>query len=208
MFKINFEAAVPQLTVKSQDYYGINILEKLERMITMKTHQPLRDEYKEVKIDELLNAFEQACSFRLQTKVPVIGFVVKHPEAEIPTKTIDNVGYDVTIIDTFKKLSNIRTIYETHISIIIPLGYYVELVARSSICKTGYMLSNSVGIIDPGYIGTVKVPLIKIDPEAPDLQLPVTIAQLILKPYVVSTQYQTIDIIETTRGEGGFGSTD
>mgnify|MGYP001566265644 CR=1 FL=1 len=67
--------------------------------------------------------------------------------------------------------------------------------------------SNSVGIIDPGYTGTIKVPLIKIDASMPDIELPLRIAQLILKPYIVSydTQVHTID--PTSRGDGGFGST-
>ena len=52
------------------------------------------------------------------------------------------------------------------------------LVPRSSISKTGYMLANSVGVIDRTYTGNVLVPLIKVDKSMPDLILPARVVQL------------------------------
>ena len=48
-----------------------------------------------------------------------------------------------------KKLGMTREFFDTGISIHVSDGYYVEIVPRSSITKTDFLLANSVGIIDP-----------------------------------------------------------
>ena len=128
-------------------------------------------------------------------------------DAVIPykTNTIDS-GFDVTLIDVSKKIGNV-TLFNTGIKIKPPYGYYFDLVPRSSIIKTGYMLANSVGIIDFEYRGEILVPLIKVDPEAKDIELPARIAQLILRKLYLPLIEQVETLDETTRNEGGFGST-
>ena len=43
----------------------------------------------------------------------------------------------------------------------------------------------------------------------PNIKLPFRIAQLIIKPYIVSLAYDAsnVELVETNRGSGGFGST-
>jgi dUTP pyrophosphatase len=68
-------------------------------------------------------------------------------------------------------------------------------------------MANSFGVIDRAYRGEILVPLIKLDPQAPDLELPCRIAQLIPRP-IVHVEWVLVDNLdETERGEGGFGST-
>ena len=145
----------------------------------------------------------------MRHEVPKLGFRLHSDDAIMPSKNIIDVGYDLTIVGVSKQLTQMTTMFESNVSLVIPIGYYVELVARSSLSKTGYMLANSVGIIDPGYTGTIKVPLIKVDQSAPDIELPARVAQLILKPYTVSHGYNANEenLVETSRGGGGFGST-
>lgn len=192
MIALTFEPA-PLLVIGNEKFYGINIIEKLYSLS--------KDS---VEAREL---FEQAASVFQRTQVPKIGFCLQDARAVVPTKHITDVGYDITVVSVFKQATKMTTMYETCVSVIIPLGYYAELVPRSSLSKSGYMLANSVGIIDPGFTGTLKVPLIKVDPSTPDLVLPARVAQLILKQYVISDSYTTNEIIETSRGDGGFGST-
>lgn len=183
----------PTLVIDNQVIRGVNIFERL--------HSENSEDARAL-FEVAANAFRRA-------SIPRIGFRLEHPSAIMPTKRIIDVGYDLTILEISKRLTDTATMYETFVSLEIPLGYYVELVPRSSLSKTGYMLANSVGIIDPCYTGTVKVPLVKVDNSMPELQLPVTIAQLILKPYIVSYEYDATDLnkIDTDRGSGGFGST-
>lgn len=185
----------PALTINGETYHGINIIDELHKAM---------EHSKEAR--ELF--VQAATAFQLRT-VPRIGFRLEHSSAVMPTKRIIDVGYDLTVVHAYKQLTPLTTMFETYVSLDIPLGYYVELVPRSSLSKTGYMLANSVGIIDPSFSGRLKVPLVKIDPNVANLELPARVAQLILKPYVIGEAYDATnsDIIETERGDGGFGST-
>ena len=181
------------LKVDENIYHGINIIEKLYDLST--------------ESSEARELFEQASSIFQRTRVPSIGFKLEHKTAIMPTKNIIDVGYDITIVDVWKQPTQLTTLYETHVSLNIPLGYYAELVARSSLSKTGYMLANGVGIIDPGYGGTIKVPLIKVDSSMPNIELPMRVAQIILKPYTISDSYSSTSTVDSSRGRGGIGST-
>lgn len=132
--------------------------------------------------------------------------------AQIPSRQHpDDIGCDVTLIsrldgkteDTVGEV----TYFGTGIKIKPPKGYFVEIVPRSSLHKRGYMLANSVGIIDPGYRGEVVVALYKFK-ECDDLELPNNSVQIILR----KANYAHVQIVETLddteRGDGGFGSTD
>ncbi len=81
------------------------------------------------------------------------------------------------------------------------------IVARSSLAKTGYIISNCVGIIDPSYTGNLLISLTKIDDSLPDITLPCKPAQLIFAPAVWSIPISGNVVSDTARGDGGFGST-
>lgn len=118
---------------------------------------------------------------------------------------ISDSGYDLTLIGKVKQLGQV-TFFDTGIQIQPGYGWYFDLVPRSSISKTGYMLANSVGVIDRTYTGNVLVPLIKIDADMPDLELPARVVQIIPRP-IVHGQWQQVENFEATqRGAGGFGS--
>ncbi|HEU5075560.1 MAG TPA: hypothetical protein VFU02_15315, partial [Polyangiaceae bacterium] len=98
-------------------------------------------------------------------------------------------------------------LYGSGIQVAPPAGWYFDVVPRSSIIKTGYIVANSVGVIDRSYRGEVMVPLVKIDPDAPELVLPARVAQMIPRP-IVHMQIRAVGSAGTTqRGSGGFGST-
>ena len=127
--------------------------------------------------------------------------------AVIPNKVrASDSGYDLTLIDIWKTQGNV-TYYETGIKVQPAYGWYFMVVPRSSIAKSGYMLANSVGIIDRTYVGTIKVPLVKIDPLAPDLELPLKMVQIIPQPIIHFDIVEVDSFEETARGTGGFGST-
>jgi len=130
-------------------------------------------------------------------------------DAVIPSKThASDSGYDITILEPCKTIGDM-TLYETGIKVRPSFGWYFDLVARSSIIKTGYVVANSVGVIDSQYRDTIKVPLLKIDKNAKELELPMRIAQIIprqrvhSRPIIVDEK----NFDNTSRGLGGFGST-
>lgn len=129
-------------------------------------------------------------------------------KAVIPSKVRESdVGYDLTIIKVHKQLTSKTVLYDTGIQLSIPQGYYIEVVPRSSISKTGYILANNVGIIDPAYRGNILVALTKVDDSMPDIELPSRICQIIVRKQERLNFIETMNINSTSRGDGGFGST-
>ena len=97
-----------------------------------------------------------------------------------------------------------------------PSGYY--LYPRSSIVKTPFRLSNSVGIIDSGYRGEImavvdNINAANMDTKASIVQYmsPVTrmfqICSPTLEPFMVQIVNSEDKLGVTERGSGGFGST-
>ena len=128
--------------------------------------------------------------------------------AVIPEKAHpSDVGYDLTIIDIVKRDHPNIIMYDTGIAVNPGDGFYTEIVPRSSFYKTGHLLANSVGIIDPDYRGTLKIVVVKILNDMPDLPLPYKGFQLIVRSLNNSTLKVVEDLNETVRGDGGFGST-
>lgn len=133
------------------------------------------------------------------------------PRAIIPTKGHNSdVGYDLTIIKKIKDLTKNTSLYDTGLKINVDYGYYVEIVPRSSLSKSGYMLANSIGIIEKSYTGNLLVALTKIDKQSQNLVLPFKCCQLIFKQQLhldIEEIYEEEDnMIITTRQDGGFGS--
>jgi dUTP pyrophosphatase len=116
-------------------------------------------------------------------------------------------GYDLVLLEKIKTVGKVD-FYDTGIKIKPNFGYYFQIVPRSSISKTGYMLANSIGIIDRTYLGNIIIALIKIDESAPDLVLPIRLVQMIPTPIIhfELEEVNNFDVTETNRGEGGFGS--
>jgi dUTP pyrophosphatase len=146
---------------------------------------------------------------------PILKIVKVDNEAIVPSKNnYSDAGLDLTIIRESKRLNSDTMLYDTGIKLEIPNGYYVEIVPRSSISKSGYMLANNIGIIDQGYTGNLYVALRKINKDCEDLVLPYKCCQIIMKKQVYpkiiiidDTNNAGINMQNTSRGEGGFGST-
>ena len=96
----------------------------------------------------------------------------------------------------------------------------MEIVPRSSISRSGYILANNVGIIDQGYRGNLYIALTKINDETPELSMPWKCCQMIVKKQVYSRlEVAALSVGEATlgtatpaienssRGTGAFGST-
>lgn len=181
--------------------------------IIAKTGIPYRRKENVVSVEgtnmiDFIGAYDGNLS-RIYQNLPVIKVFKCSEDAVVPSKARESdVGYDLTIIRLHKKLRDDVYMYGTGIKLGIPLGYYVEVVPRSSLSKSGWMLANSVGIIDASYTGEIFVALVKIDPTA-NMDLPFKGFQLVLKKqeYAVIVESDVDNVAVTARGNGGFGST-
>lgn len=82
------------------------------------------------------------------------------------------------------------------------------LMPRSSIYKTPLLMRNSVGLIDAGYKGNIKAPLYNTSTEPYELKRGTRIVQLVNADLSPITMKIVKEHRETSRGSGGFGSTD
>jgi len=128
--------------------------------------------------------------------------------AVIPSQANSNdVGLDLVAINKQAELESGAILYGTGIIVTPGDGYYVEIVPRSSIIKTGWILANNVGIIDPDYTGELKIALTRIKPDAEELELPFCKTQLICRQIIKPEIEITEEILHTDRNSNGFGST-
>jgi dUTP pyrophosphatase len=134
-------------------------------------------------------------------------YIKVHKDAIEPSKNHPlDTGFDLHLIKKIKEYNNV-SYFDTGIAVRPPNGYYFDLVGRSSIAKTGWMLANNIGIIDFNYTGTVIVALIKIDPNANELELPCKLVQLIPRNLILMNPIESNYIENTDRADsGGLGS--
>ena len=128
---------------------------------------------------------------------------------KLPSKTwYSDAGYDLTFTRVISDDGHLLKL-GTDLHLEMPPGIYAEIVPRSSIYKSGYILANSVGIIDNTYRGELMGCFWRVRPGAPVPAMPATLCQLIFRRQVfVQITPSSADLTSTSRGAGGFGSTD
>lgn len=161
------------------------------------------------------NIFVSSCTntsnhMEMYLTLPQCQIVKDDPKAVLPFKfRCTDVGYDLTIIKEHERFGKNTVLYDTGIKAKPERGWYISIVPRSSLSKSGYIMTNSIGIVDPGYQGTLKIALTKIDPDKPDIVLPLRVAQMIFCNATHFSMQQTDQLDHNTdRGEKGYGSSD
>jgi dUTP pyrophosphatase len=96
----------------------------------------------------------------------------------------------------------------TGIAIAVPRGFEAQVRPRSGLAaKHGVTVLNAPGTIDADYRGEVQVILVNHGREPFVVRRGERIAQIIVAP-VVQAEWSLVGALdETTRGDGGFGST-
>ena len=78
-----------------------------------------------------------------------------HPDAVLPSYAYeDDAGMDLTCIDLDWD-ENTNLVYKTGLAIKIPENHVGLLFPRSSVSTKNLMLTNCVGVLDPGYTGEI-----------------------------------------------------
>ncbi|MGB4192209.1 MAG: dUTP diphosphatase [Rickettsiales bacterium] len=101
-----------------------------------------------------------------------------------------------------------RVLVPAGIAIALPDGHEAQIRPRSGLAlKNGITVLNTPGTIDADYRGEIGVVLINLGEEDFNITRGMRIAQMIIAPYVQAKMNLVDDLDETTRGQGGFGST-
>ena len=101
-----------------------------------------------------------------------------------------------------------RAIVPTGLFIELPIGVEAQVRPRSGLAaKKGITVLNSPGTIDADYRGEVGVILVNLSQEAFTVENGERIAQLVIAKHE-RVVFEEVDVLtDTSRGEGGFGST-
>lgn len=139
-------------------------------------------------------------------------FVRLRNDAVIPTKATDgSVGFDITLLGIKSVCDEDDSVVYCHTGLKVkpPPGYYTKIYPRSSISKSGFMLANSVGIIDVDYSGELLIAMKRTKAGA-TLTFPCKMVQMLPEldhSHIVSVEVGPDELDDTVRGDGGFGST-
>jgi dUTP pyrophosphatase len=137
-----------------------------------------------------------------------IKFKKLHPKAVIPTRAHDtDAGYDLTCVSVERSINGDMLVVDTGIAMEIPEGWYGAVMPRSSISKTGLMLSNSCGTIDSGYRGSITFKFLIINNMQTQYEAGDRIGQIIIRKLEYVEFVEVDELGESERGAGGFGST-
>ena len=131
--------------------------------------------------------------------------------AKLPTRgSVFSTGFDLYAdnnVDITIHPHETRKI-GTGLALEIPDGYYGAIFARSGLAsKEGLRPANCVGICDSDYRGEYIVAIHNDSNEDRVIEPKERIAQLIIMQYPHITFEEVDELSDTSRGEGGFGST-
>jgi dUTP pyrophosphatase len=125
-------------------------------------------------------------------------------------ETIASAGMDLRAdLDAPITLSPLgRVIVKTGLFIELPIGYEAQVRPRSGLAiKKGITVLNSPGTVDADYRGEIGVILVNLSNEDFVIENGERIAQLIIAKHERAEWIEVQELSETSRGEGGFGST-
>lgn len=135
-----------------------------------------------------------------------------HPDAKIPYKTYDeDFCYDCVAVSCEEVAPNVYKyglglafqIQDDEQDLILSIG----LRPRSSVWKTGMVLSNCVGTIDQLYTGEVAAVFYHVMPNMPKYEVGDRIGQIYIDFTTPIEFVETDTLADTARGAGGYGHT-
>ncbi len=117
-------------------------------------------------------------------------------------------GLDLFSVDSTEILPGETKMIKTGIIIELPLGTEAQIRPRSGLAlKNQITVLNTPGTIDQGYRGEVGVILINHGSKNFIVEVGSKIAQMVIKPVLRVKVIESDTLTDTSRGDGGFGST-
>jgi dUTP pyrophosphatase len=137
--------------------------------------------------------------------------IINKSQHELPSyETIASAGMDLraNIAEPITLKSLERTIVKTGLFIELPIGYEAQVRPRSGLAaKKGITVLNSPGTVDADYRGEIGVILVNLSQDDFIIENGERIAQLVIAKHERAEWISVEELSETSRGEGGFGST-
>jgi len=140
----------------------------------------------------------------MQLKIKLI-----NDKAQLPRYAHDgDAGLDLFSVENKELEPGESALIGTGLVIQLPLNTEAQIRPRSGLAlKHQVTLLNTPGTIDYGYRGEVKVIMINHGKKNFVVEEGMKIAQMVVKPILPVDVVQVDQLSETSRGDGGFGST-
>ena len=130
------------------------------------------------------------------------------PKALLPTRGSPSAaGLDLYSIEAVSLQPKERRLIRTGLAVDIPEAYYGRLAPRSGLA-TQKGIDVLAGVIDADYRGEIGCLLYNAGDEIVELPAQTKICQLIIEKIITPDAVWVDSLAETSRGSGGFGSTD
>lgn len=129
-----------------------------------------------------------------------------HPEAKVPVYGHPgDAGMDLFSVVDHELAPGAVFAVPTGIQVAIPAGFVGLIWDKSGISLKG--VHRLAGVVDAGYRGEVQVVMINLGREPFAIKRGMKIAQMLIQPVAAVTIVESGTLDDTSRGEGGFGST-
>ena len=137
----------------------------------------------------------------------ILNFKRLDPKATLPTRgSVAAAGLDLYSIEDITIPPKQRALARPGLAGAVPAGFYGRVAPRSGLAvKNG--LDVLAGVIDSDYRGEVCCALLNTGDETIELPQGSRLCQLIIEQIITPSPAWVDDLDETSRGEGGFGST-
>jgi len=155
-----------------------------------------------------------------------IGFKKVHPDAKLPTYAHEgDAGMDVYAVENQFLDLNVPTLVKTGLVADIPVGYEIQVRPRSGLALKGVTVFNAPGTVDAKYRGEIGVVMYAVKGNITinhgfksengcitqlvdkyEIHKGDRIAQLVIAPVTKCEPFEVMEVGETERGTGGFGS--
>lgn len=131
-----------------------------------------------------------------------------YKDSKIPSRMhLGDAGIDLYAHSVVHDRLTRTTVIGTGVALEIPTGFVGYLHTRSSAFKRGIYTPLGVGVIDSGYRGEIKLVLSSFVASPSYYEIGDRVCQLVIVPVLLPTLVVTDKLTDTTRGDGGFGST-
>jgi dUTP pyrophosphatase len=197
----------PETLQEEKDYYK-NIIYDISQEPDLSEN---KKEFFTLLFTAIADVHEQLIlSGRTQIEVKITKL---NPDAIIPQYAHPtDAGADVAAVEETTIQPGETKIVKTGIAVAIPAGYEIQIRPRSGLSvKTKLRIPNAPGTIDTEYRGEIGVPICNTGDIPYVIEKGMKIAQMLIAPtpMIKWDEVATVEELGTTsRGEGGFGSTD
>ena len=144
-----------------------------------------------------------------------------HKEAKVPEyKTLGATGFDIASIEDHELINGCPVMVRTGLAMQVVndassvtggpnemLWEELQIRLRSSLAKAGVILLNSPATIDADYTGEIVLPLMLVGVGRWGIKKGERFAQGVISTFKRAHFQEVKELMETERGEKGFGST-